>query len=77
MTRRPVYILSGLDLIIPPFQGGSVIRLSLGRHLVNLLPLQHAVVAQRTNHININLEHCYQAHKDKYIGFREAFFAEY
>ena len=39
MTRRP-----GLDLNIPPFQRGkNVIRVSLGRRLVNPLP-----VAQRT-----------------------------
>ena len=36
--------ISGLDLIIPPFQVRSVTRLSLGRRLVNLLP-----VAQQTN----------------------------
>ena len=36
--------MSGLDLNIPLFQGGSVMRLSMGRRLVNLSP-----VAQRTN----------------------------
>ena len=42
-----IYIL---DLNIPPFEGESVTRLSLGRRLVNLLP-----VAKRTNALPIAL----------------------
>ena len=43
--------ISSLDLNIPPFQGGNVVRLSLGRHLVNLLP-----VAQRTHALTYGVE---------------------
>ena len=43
--------ISGLDLNIPQFQRGNVVRLSLGRPLVNLLP-----VPQRTNAVTIRMK---------------------
>ena len=46
VSRRPyIYIYPVWTWISRPFQGGSVMRLSLGRRLVSLLPV---LVAQRT-----------------------------